>query len=331
MVDVLDGDQGEGGRGLGARSRRTHRDLGPAAGLGPGPGRGIRPAMASRRIPFSVGLRHPVLGVTTRSGWLIEGSAGWAEWSPLPSWSREEGETAHRGALEAADHPFPSPLHASVEINTMIPRVPPDVAARMAVAAGCRTVKVKVGDPEGEARVRAVREAVGPAVHIRLDANGSWDLAEAIHSLDVLAGYDIELVEDPVPTLDELARLRRRCSIPVAAETSIRTIEDVDEMRRLGAADVLVIKPQRIGGIGAALRAAELAGIPVVVSSALETSVGLASCLAVAAALPASRYAHGIGTATLLMEDVTSLPLLPVQGRLVPRRVLPDLLLGSRP
>jgi O-succinylbenzoate synthase len=176
-----------------------------------------------------------------------------------------------------------------------------------------------------------VREAVGPAVHIRLDANGSWDLAEAIHSLDVLAGYDIELVEDPVPTLDELARLRRRCSIPVAAETSIRTIEDVDEMRRLGAADVLVIKPQRIGGIGAALRAAELAGIPVVVSSALETSVGLASCLAVAAALPASRYAHGIGTATLLMEDVTSLPLLPVQGRLVPRRVLPDLLLGSRP
>jgi O-succinylbenzoate synthase len=287
--------------------------------------------MASRRIPFSVGLRHPVLGVTTRSGWLIEGSAGWAEWSPLPSWSREEGETAHRGALEAADHPFPSPLHASVEINTMIPRVPPDVAARMAVAAGCRTVKVKVGDPEGEARVRAVREAVGPAVHIRLDANGSWDLAEAIHSLDVLAGYDIELVEDPVPTLDELARLRRRCSIPVAAETSIRTIEDVDEMRRLGAADVLVIKPQRIGGIGAALHAAELAGIPVVVSSALETSVGLASCLAVAAALPASRYAHGIGTATLLMEDVTSLPLLPVQGRLVPRRVLPDLLLGSRP
>jgi O-succinylbenzoate synthase len=287
--------------------------------------------MASRRIPFSVGLRHPVLGVTTRSGWLIEGSAGWAEWSPLPSWSREEGETAHRGALEAADHPFPSPLHASVEINTMIPRVPPDVAARMAVAAGCRTVKVKVGDPEGEARVRAVREAVGPAVHIRLDANGSWDLAEAIHSLDVLAGYDIELVEDPVPTLDELARLRRRCSIPVAAETSIRTIEDVDEMRRLGAADVLVIKPQRIGGIGAALRAAVRAARRVVDPRALATSVGLASCLAVAAALPASRYAHGIGTATLLMEDVTSLPLLPVQGRLVPRRVLPDLLLGSRP
>jgi O-succinylbenzoate synthase len=175
-----------------------------------------------------------------------------------------------------------------------------------------------------------VREAVGPAAHIRIDANGSWDLEEAIRSLDVLARYDIELVEDPVPTLEDLARLRRRCPIPVAAETSIRTMEDIVEMRRLDAADVLVIKPQRIGGIGAALRAAELAGIPLVVSSALETSVGLAACLAVAAALPASPYAHGIGTASLLAEDVTAQPLLPVQGRLVPRRVLPDFLLGSR-
>jgi len=267
-----------------------------------------------------------VLGVTSRSGFLIEGEAGWAEWSPLPSWSREEGETAHRGALETAGNAFPPIIQASVEINTMIPRVAPDIAARMAVAAGCRTVKVKVGDLEGEARIRAVREAVGPATHIRLDANGSWDLEQAIRSLDVLARYDIELVEDPVPTLADLAGLRRRTSIPLAAETSIRTIEDVMEMRRLDAADVLVIKPQRIGGIVAALRAAELARIPVVVSSALETSVGLAACLAVAAALPASPYAHGIGTATLLAEDVTSDPLLPVQGRLVPRRVEPDLL-----
>jgi O-succinylbenzoate synthase len=287
--------------------------------------------MVLHRIPFSVALRHPVLGVTSRSGFLIEGESGWAEWSPLPSWSREEGETAHRGALETAGNAFPPVIQASVEINTMIPRVAPDIAARMAVAAGCHTVKVKVGDPEGEARVRAVREAVGPAAHIRLDANGSWDLEQAIRSLEVLARYDIELVEDPVPALADLARLRRRTSIPLAAETSIRTMEDVIEMRRFDAADVLVIKPQRIGGIVAALHAAELAAIPVVVSSALETSVGLAACLAVAAALPASPYAHGIGTATLLAEDVASDPLLPIQGRLVPRRVEPDLLFGARP
>ena len=288
------------------------------------------PRPGGRRISFSVALRHPVLGVTTRSGWLIEGDAGWAEWSPLPSCSRAEGATAHRGGRETAGKAFPPVIQASVEINTMIPRVAPDIAARMAVATGCHTLKVKVGDPEGEARVRAVREAVGPAAHIRIDVNGAWDLEEAIRSLEVLARYDIELVEDPVATLEDLGRLRRRCPIPVAAETSIRTMEDVGEMRRLDAADVLVIKPQRIGGIGAALRAAELAGIPLVVSSALETSVGLAACLAVAAALPASPYAHGIGTASLLAEDVTAQPLLPVQGRLVPRRVLPDLLLGSR-
>jgi O-succinylbenzoate synthase len=287
--------------------------------------------MAPRRLPFTVALRQPVLGVTTRAGWLLQGDAGWAEWSPLPSWSREENAAAYLGALEAAEDPFPEPVRDSVEINTMIPRVPPRLAARMAVTSGCAAVKVKVGDPDGEERVRAVREAVGPGVRIRVDANGSWDVDEAIAALARLAAWDIEMVEDPVPGLREMAALRRRCSVPVGAEMSIRCLEDVVEMRRLEAADVLVIKPQRIGGVVAALRAAELAGVPVIVSSALETSVGLCACLAVAAALPESPYAHGIGTATLLAEDVTANPLRPVRGRLVPRRVEPDLLLVGRP
>ena len=287
--------------------------------------------MAGRRLPFAVELLQPVLGVTTRTGWLLEGEAGWAEWSPLPSWSREESATAYRGALETADRPFPAPLRAAVAINTMIPRVPANVAARMAVASGCSTIKVKVGDAGGPDRVRAVREAMGPGARIRLDANGGWDLEEAVRALAVLSGFDVELVEDPVPGLAEMARLRRRSPIPVAAEMAIRTLEDVVEMRRLEAADVLVIKPQRLGGIAAALRAAELAGVPVIVSSALETSVGLAACLAVAAALPVSVYAHGIGTAALLAEDVTARPLVPLGGMLVPRRVEPDHLLASLP
>ena len=287
--------------------------------------------MAPRRLPFTVALRQPVLGVTTRAGWLLQGDAGWAEWSPLPSWSREENAAAYRGALEAAEHPFPEPTVSLVEINTMIPRVAPRLAARMAALSGCATVKVKVGDPDGEARVRAVREAVGPDVRIRVDANGSWSVDEALGALGRLAAWEIELVEDPVSGLRELAALRRRSPVPVAAEMAIRCMEDVVEMRRLDAADVLVVKPQRIGGIAAALHAAELAaGVPGVVSSALETSVGLAACLAVAAALPGSRYAHGIGTAPLLAEDVTANPLRPVGGRLAPRRVEPDLLLVRR-
>ena len=171
----------------------------------------------------------------------------------------------------------------------------------------------------------------GPGVRIRVDANGAWTVDEAVGALARLAAWEIELVEDPVRGLRDLAALRRRSPVPVAAEMAIRCMEDVVEMRRLDAADVLVVKPQRIGGITAALHAAELAaGLPVVVSSALETSVGLAACLAVAAALPASRYAHGIGTAPLLEEDVTANPLRPVGGRLVPRRVEPDLLLVRR-
>jgi O-succinylbenzoate synthase len=287
--------------------------------------------LAMRRLPFSVPLRQPVLGVVVRSGWLIEGEAGWAEWSPLPTWSREEVVTAYRGAVEAAHHPFPDPLTSHVEVNTMIPRVEPAVAARLARDSGCSTVKVKVGDPRGEARVGAVREAVGPAARIRLDANGAWGEEEAEVALRRLAAHSIEYVEDPLPTLAGLARLRGRTPVPIAAESCVRSLEDVAELRRLDAVDLLVIKPQRIGGIRAALRAAELSRVPVIVSSALETSVGLAACLAVAAALPGPARAHGIGTATLLAKDVTARPLLPEGGRLAPRRVEPDLLLAAVP
>lgn len=287
--------------------------------------------MPGRRLRFAIRLSQPVLGVTVRSGWLLEGEAGWAEWSPLPSWSLEEAATALRGAIAAAREPYPSPRPATVEVNAMVPRVPPRVAARMAAGSGCATVKVKVGDPEGEARVRAVRAAVGPAVRLRVDGNGAWGVEAAEAALARLSAYSIEMAEDPVRTLSEMALLRRRTSVPLAAEMAVRTPDDARELRRLDAADLLVVKPQRIGGIAAALRAAEIAGRPVIVSSALETSVGLATCLAVAAALPDPGHAHGIGTALLLTEDVTSDPLLPVAGRLTPRRVVPDRLLGTVP
>jgi O-succinylbenzoate synthase len=216
-----------------------------------------------------------------------------------------------------------------VEVNAMVPRVPADVAARMAVASGCGTVKVKVGDPGGEARVDAVRAAVGGSVRIRLDANGAWTVEEAQRELIRFATRFIEFVEDPVATLTEMAALRRRSPIPIACEMAVRSVDDIHELRRLDAADVLVLKPQRLGGIRASLHAAELARIPVIVSSALETSVGLATCLAVAAALPEIPYAHGVGTALLLTEDVTADPLIPDQGWLTPRRVSPDQLLTA--
>ena len=277
-----------------------------------------------RRIPFRVRLRVRVFDVTERSGWLVEGAAGWGECSPLPSWSEAERAAAERAAEEAASLPFPEPQVSQVAVNAMVPRVDPDVAARLAVDSGCSTIKVKVGDAAGADRVAAVRAACGAAVRIRVDANGAWDLDTALRELRRLAHYGIELAEDPVSALEDLAMLRRRSPCPVAAETSIRTVADASRLRGLEAADAVVLKPQRIGGVRAALAAAEAAEVPAIASSALETSVGLAAVLALAAALGAGPFAHGCGTGLLLEEDVTSTPLLPEDGRLSPRRTQPD-------
>ena len=273
-----------------------------------------------RRVTFSVDLLHPVMGVTRRSGYLVEGPAGWGECSPLPSWSAEEREAAERSALEAAVLPFPEHVRERVAVNAMIPRLAPDLAATLAVASGCGTIKVKVGDGDSVDRVAAVRAACGPKTRIRLDANGAWDIDEALRLLDRMRMYDIELVEDPVASLDDLATVRRRVAMPVAAESSIRTTADAARLHRLDAADAIVLKPQRIGGVREALRAAEDAGVSAIASSALETSVGLAAVVALAAVLPQAPFAHGAGTALLLASDVVAAPLVPVDGWLSPCR-----------
>jgi O-succinylbenzoate synthase len=282
-----------------------------------------------RRIPFAIRLRVPVMGVSERNGWLVEGSAGWGECSPLPGWSESERAAAEQAAVEAAGEPFPAQVRTRVPVNAMVPRLAPDAAAALALASGCQTVKVKVGDEDGGNRVAAIRAACGPRVRIRLDANGAWDVDTAVQQLDALRGFDIELVEDPVSSLEDLASVRRRSSMPLAAEMSVRTPEDARRLRDLDAADIVVLKPQRIGGVRAALAAAEAAGVPAIASSALETSVGIAAVLALAAALPDSGFAHGAGTASFLEADVTSRPLTPVDGWLEPRRVEPDLALAS--
>jgi O-succinylbenzoate synthase len=264
------------------------------------------------------------MGVHERTGWLIEGAAGWGECSPLPSWSSHERSAAERAAHEAADLAFPAQVRERVAVNAMVPRVTPDAAAQMAVDSRCSTIKVKVGDADSLDRVAAVRAACGERARIRVDANGTWDVDAAERELRRLSVYTIELAEDPVATLEDLARLRRRTSVPLAAESCIRTVDDALRLRELDAADVIVLKPQRIGGVRAALRAAELARVPAIASSALETSVGLAAVVALAAALPDAPFAQGAGTATLLASDVAAEPLLPVDGWLRPRRVTPD-------
>jgi O-succinylbenzoate synthase len=278
-----------------------------------------------REVSFRARLRVPVGDVAERVAVLIEGPAGWGEYSPLPSWSDDERAAAKRAAIEAATQPYPRAPRARIRVNAMVPRVSPEQAARMAAESGCDTIKIKVGDAASVERVQAVREAL-PRARIRLDANGTWDPDTAGIFLAQVRGLDIELIEDPVSTMEEMARFRRGSAVLIAAESCVRTVEDARMLRKLEAADVIVIKPQRIGGPTAALAAAEEAGVPAIASSALETSVGLAMVGAVAAALPDAPFAHGVGTAGLLEQDVTSTPLVPVHGEIEVRRVTPDLL-----
>jgi O-succinylbenzoate synthase len=173
-------------------------------------------------------------------------------------------------------------------------------------------------------RVEAVRAALGPDGKIRVDANGGWVPGQAARMLRRLARFGLEYAEQPCATLDELAELRRHIDIPIAADESIRRAEDPVRVRAAGAADIVMLKVQPLGGVLAALRVAEACGLPVVVSSAVDTSVGLSAGVALAAALPELPYACGLGTMSLLAGDVTAAPLAPEAGELPVRRPAVD-------
>jgi O-succinylbenzoate synthase len=214
--------------------------------------------------------------------------------------------------------------------------VGPEAAAEIVRASsGCRTAKVKVAEHPGSrederddlVRVAAVRDALGRDGKVRVDANGGWDVDTAVRMTRLLdaAADGLEYVEQPCRTVEELAAVRRRVDVAIAADESIRRADDPLRVARLEAADIAVLKVQPLGGVLACLRIAEQIGLPVVVSSALETSVGLAAGVALAAALPELPYACGLATMQLLDGDVTSQPFTVVDGELDVRRPEPDL------
>jgi O-succinylbenzoate synthase len=177
------------------------------------------------------------------------------------------------------------------------------------------------------ARVRAVRAILGAEGRIRVDANGGWNVDEAEHAVRVLAEFDLEYVEQPCASVEELAELRgriRHLGIPVAADESVRKADDPLRVARAGAADLLVVKAQPLGGVRRALEIVEAAGLPAVVSSALDTSVGLGMGVALAAALPDLPFDCGLGTASLFTADVAAPPLTPVAGAVAAGAVVPD-------
>ncbi|MCR1783624.1 o-succinylbenzoate synthase [Nocardioides carbamazepini] len=283
----------------------------------------------------SIPMRTRFRGITVREAALIEGPAGWGEWSPFLEYSPEVAEPWLRCAEEAAAGDWPAPVRDRVPVNVTVPAVGPERAHEIVLAGGCRTAKVKVAEPgqslaDEIARLEAVRDALdvlGPGGRIRVDANGGWSVDDAVAAIGLLdrAAGGLEYVEQPVATVEDLARVRRRVRVPVAADESIRRAEDPYRVRELEAADIAVLKVQPLGGVRACLEIAERIGLPVVVSSALETSVGIAAGVALAAALPKLPYACGLATVQLLTADVAVEPLLPVDGALpVVRPVLSD-------
>lgn len=287
-------------------------------------------------VPFRVALTTSFRGVTQRSGVLLRGAdAGgheaWGEYSPFADYSPERASRWWAAAMEAARGQWPDPVRDEVAVNAIVPVVPADAVAGFATAHGCRTAKVKVGGPgttaaEDEARVEAAAAALaagGLDGKVRVDANGAWDVDEAlaaIRRLDLAARIGglagLEYVEQPCARVEDLAAVRRRSAVPIAADESVRIPGDVEDIVRLDAVDIVVLKANPLGGVRACLRLAERVSRPVVVSSAMESSVGLRAGVVLACALPEQPYAHGLGTGALLETDTVEHSLVPHGGRL---------------
>jgi O-succinylbenzoate synthase len=270
---------------------------------------------------FAIALRTRFRGITVREGMLLRGAAGWGEWSPFLEYEPAVAEPWLRCAEEAAAGDWPEPVRGVVPVNVTVPAVGPEQAHAIVVAGGCTTAKVKVAEPgqdvaEDQARLEAVRDALGRGGQVRIDANGAWSVDDAVAAIGILdkAAGGLEYVEQPCASVEELAAVRRAVDVPIAADESIRRAEDPYRVRDLEAADIAVLKVQPLGGVRACLRIAEEIGMPVVVSSALETSVGIAAGLALAAALPELPFACGLSTVQLLVADVVADPLLPSGG-----------------
>jgi O-succinylbenzoate synthase len=273
--------------------------------------------------------------VDHREAVLIRGPAGWGEFSPFPDYPPEVTTRWLACALEAACSSLPEPGRLEIPVNVTVPALPPAESVALVLESGATTAKVKVAEPgqslsEAVERIAAVRQALGPTGKIRIDVNAAWSVDDAVAATEAMAVYGLEYVEQPVATVDEMIELKKRIPVPVAADELVRLNAEPLEVVERGAADILVVKVQPMGGVNRTLDLAGRAGVPVVISSALETSVGIYSGLLAASRLETLDYACGLGTVALIEGDVTMEPLIPKDGFLEVRRPEPDPVLLRR-
>ena len=293
----------------------------------------ISDLLASAHV-LSIPVRVKFSGVQHREVVLLEGSHGWTEWSPFLEYDDEEAAVWLRAALEFGFSETPQLSTSAIDINATLAAVSAEqVEEQLAAFGQFRTVKIKVAEPgqsiaDDLARVRRVHE-LHPEVAIRLDANGGFNVETAIELAKELAleSIDLQYFEQPVKTIAELAEVRlklARIGVKVAADESVRKVSDPLAVANANAADVLVIKAQPLGGIRSALDITREAKLPVTVSSALETSVGISMGLHLAAALDVQSFDAGLGTVALLADDVCEEPFIAQNGLLYVKRAVPS-------
>ncbi len=267
------------------------------------------------RLPMRTRFR----GLTERETMVFRGPAGWGEFGAFVEYDDDEAAAWLAAGMEAAYLGPPASVRDSVPVNATVPAVRADeVAAILARYPGATTAKVKVAEPgqtldDDVARVAAAR-AVMPRV--RIDANGKWTPEQAIRAIRAIG--DVEYVEQPCATVSELAVVRRAVDVPIAADESIRKAADPFLVVAAEAADVAIVKVAPLGGMRATLAIADAIGLPVVVSSALDSAVGMAAGVAAAAALSTLEHACGLGTGALFTADVAE-PFIPAGGYVRPR------------
>jgi len=283
----------------------------------------------------SIPMRVRFRGVTVREAALVRGPIGWGEFAPFPEYDDPESARWLSAAIEAGWLGWPDRVRDDIPVNATVPAVSAaEVAEVLQRYDGCTTAKVKVAErgqrfEDDLDRVAAVRDVMGSSAQIRVDANGGWAVAEAADALGRLAAYGLEYAEQPCPSVEELARLRvalarNGIDVLVAADESIRRAADPMRVVREEAADVIVVKVAPLGGVRSALAIAQECGLPTVVSSALDTSVGIRAGVALAAALPELPFACGLGTVELLAGDITHDSLVPQAGSVVVRDLAVD-------
>jgi O-succinylbenzoate synthase len=293
----------------------------------------ISDLLATARV-VSIPLRHKFRGVTQREAMLFEGSHGWTEWSPFLEYPDEEAAVWLAGAIEFGFSDVPQPLVDSISINATLGAIQSKHFVEALKPFGkFNTVKLKVAEPgqtivEDLFRVLRLHEFY-PDAKIRIDANGGYSVQNAIEIAKeiAIAGIDLEYFEQPVKTIAELAEVRLKLSrigIKVAADESVRKVSDPLAVAQANAADVLVLKAQPLGGISNALSIAKEANLPVTISSALETSIGISMGLHLAAALEIPTFDAGLGTVAMFENDVCEDPLIPIDGKLNVQRVVPS-------